>query len=198
MTPKTAINDLSKILTHRKQLEAIFAQEVAKINTATAKIESYLEGKSVDSVPIEFFESNPYLAWTISANKTDELMFQTYRGLESKVKELERTIKKSVDSAKEQMESIKQYAYKLLQERKSTGFTVAGFGEVSEEVKHVYKIDNLDALISEAVSQGYEGQLSVTIRANSKLMEQIKEENEGRLPPGVSETVEKSAKFLKG
>lgn len=197
MTPKTALKDYQTLLARRKELEETFASEVAKIDATAQKIEAYLDGKQVDSVPQEVFEYSPMLAWTISANKTDELMFQTYRGLETKVKELERTIKKPIDSAKEGMEAVKQYAYKLLQERKSTGFAVSGWGEVSEEVKHVYKIDNLAALISEAISQGYEGQLTVTIRANSKLMEQIKEENEGRLPPGVSETVEKSAKFLK-
>jgi hypothetical protein len=198
MTPKQALIDYEICLKSIRKAEDDYARIKTVLVSKRMKIESYLlqQGVEFEALPLIVAEDRPFLNWNLK-RKTDASAIETHMQIDdTMIPKLTASIKEEVDAQKAALEVIENWTLARLNECGVNNFST-DFGTASRMTVKRYSIADKKLFLKDALKHGYESDVTVSVRPNSKLMTTLVEEN-GELPAGVSMTQIYEARFTKG
>lgn len=188
MTPQQALSDYEICLESLRIEEAAYKLKKDALAAKRMKIESYLlqQGSELETLPMIISEDRPFIAWCLK-RRTDASAIEAHMQIDDVlVPQLAASIKDDTTQLKSGLEVIESWLLKRLNECGANNFST-DLGTASRTTVKRYSIADKKLFMKDALEHGYESEVTVSVRPNSKLMTQLVEEN-GELPAGVSMT----------
>jgi hypothetical protein len=197
MTPEQALPKYKRLLEKQAELHAKIASDVEQLALARKKAEEWITENCKDmDAPDWLFEENPALYWQVS-KKSDGVAARCHMRIDDEViPAIENDAKAKIAPLKEILEEIEVWTLDELQKRGASNFKVADVATASLRTNVKYSVSDKVLFIRDAIKNGYEGELTVTVRPNSKLVASLVEQN-GELPSGLSSHKELKAVYSK-
>ena len=198
MTPEQALEKYQKLLYKEAEIHARVASDLEKLALARKKAEEYIASNCKDmNAPDWLFEENPALYWQVS-KKSEGLAVKCHMEIDDvRIPQLEAETKGKVENLKTTIEEIEKWSLAQLLAGDMTSFKVSGLGSASIRKSIKYSVADKSLFVRQAVKEGFESELTVTLRPNSKFIASYVE-SKNELPSGVESFAEQKVVFTKG
>lgn len=197
---KTAVTALARLLERQQALEDSIKAELQDLRIKRENIEQFIqswEGDKLAEVPAIVLEQAPYMAW-LATEPTDGSTIAAHMQIDDNlIPSIENERKALKARFEEQLKMLEGYMLQRLEQNQTSSTSVAGVGRAEKRLEVKYSIPDKALLAQWAVDNDAAGELTISLRPNSKFMAKVVEEN-GELPPGVSMTRNYKCVMVKG